>query len=153
MRYKECDICYQRVAETDFYPLSCCQTNSLCETCFQQLNHPYCPFCRKKLEETPLGCYSKSAPSASSFMESSYQDHSHYYSDDIEIELTRSQRRQWRRQRKLEQREQDQLYNKELSWVLSKSSQQHQVQQTMREDMDSYFLFFDDNQKQWNESN
>jgi len=137
----ECNICYQTIFSSEQYPLSCCQVNSLCKNCFEQLQIPYCPFCRSKFDVWPSGCYSKSLPNTSSFFMIPSED---LFSSVDDMDISRSQRRQLRRLRKLEQREQERNYNRELTSLLSKSyhsQQRQQIQDNIRQDMESWMIY------------
>lgn len=134
----ECNICYQMIDSSERYPLTCCQVNALCHHCFEQLQYPHCPFCRNKLEIWPSGCYSRSLPTYSSFMMIPTEEL--FFSVD-DIDVSRSQRRQLRRLRKLEQRELERNYNRELTSLLSKSyrtQQRQHIQDDIRQDLESW---------------
>jgi len=134
----ECKICYQMIDSSERYPLGCCQVNVLCQHCFEQLQYPHCPFCRSPLDIWPSGCYSRSLPTYSSFMMIPTEEL--FFSVD-DIDVSRSQRRQLRRLRKLEQRELERNYNRELTSLLSKSyrtQQRQHIQDDIRQDLESW---------------
>jgi len=113
----ECPICYHKPDLTvGFFHLSCC-SKKVCHACMRLLTKPVCPFCREHIHNSPFQ-YSVSAPSSSSF----------FIPPSVENDdnNTRTHRRRLRRLRKLQQREEDRIYNRMLSRQLAQSYHEHQ---------------------------
>lgn len=137
---EECDICCFSQTLSDFYSLSCCKNNKVCNSCIKLLTVALCPFCRQIIpnldnKRLALSCNStdRDLEYYSNLYNTTYQNsfdnnlsinHQSYLINPLDDSFTDSRilRRHIRRIRKLEERENNAIYNKNLNKVLNKHS-------------------------------
>jgi len=142
---QECGICYYDTSLDDLFPLSCCQhRNRMCLSCLHLLLTPVCPFCRKPLDNLPSSYMGREASFPPFRNAISYSDTSGsggephasllYLIDpsDDTILSSRSLRRRMKRMRKIQERERQAEYNRQLNLVLNESKRTATQQQRRR---------------------
>lgn len=137
----ECGICYFDFFEdADFFTLHCCKNNRVCKNCINLFVSPVCPFCRANIpiEKQPILSKSYPAPSNPNPNVEFFIDPL----DDLYID-SRILRRQMNRMRKLQERERDRLYNKNLAKMFkeSKKSMRNALQNHIHEDIRDFQIF------------
>jgi len=162
----DCGICYYNYSrEEDIFNLKCCKNNIICLRCVHLLTTPLCPFCRARISDLPETATKRMAmsyeaestlraPTLSPFIITPPQHHAHTppwmtstsmpsmrnsSGDDIYID-SRTMRRRLRRLRKLQQREDDRIHNRNLTRVLreSRSSTRNSIQQQIQQDREIF---------------
>lgn len=142
----ECGICYHNFNDdSDFFNLNCCKNNRVCNECINLLKTAICPFCRAKIPDI-----NRNHP-----ISKSYSPPSHYYYDnllDINYQIdpmddmyldSRILRRQINRMRKLQERERDRLYNKNLAKMFKESKKylKNNIRNEINNDIRDFELF------------
>jgi len=155
----ECDVCFYTFSqEDDFFELSCCKNNRVCQSCIQLLLIPQCPFCRASLS---LPCTADRKLSISyTSRDTLYGNDSDYYINPYDEYYTdsRALRRQMKRIRKLREREAHDRRNRYLHLINTTNSlssfdtpsshhnhQRNEVQQHIREELQQYHLHNEEN--------
>jgi hypothetical protein len=128
----ECGICYYSHPIEEIFELFCCKNNHVCQQCIKLLVVPLCPFCRTKIPglENKRMAVSYENPSMTFFNQDFIDPR-----DDIYID-SRILRRQMKRLRKLQERERERIFNRNLSAAYrnSKKSMKNSLQQEIREE-------------------
>jgi len=159
---EDCDICYFSQSPDCFYQLDCCKNNKVCTGCIDLLTVALCPFCRKIIpnlenKQTSISCstdmsdleyysrlynttYTNNIDNTDANINYQYyliNPLDDYYAD------SRILRRHIRRMRKLEQREHDAIYNKNLNKSLNsynnksnKSKNKKNIQDNIKSDLE-----------------
>lgn len=111
----ECPICFFKMDEFSTFKLKCCNNiQVICIDCVSFLTNRKCPFCRAIIPDYPFQI-SRSLPNTT---ESIPMDMVWMVREEDD---SRTLRRQIRRQRKLQERERQQSYNRLLSKNLKES--------------------------------
>jgi hypothetical protein len=143
----DCGICYYNYTRVeDIFPLTCCKNNILCLRCVQLLTNPLCPFCRARIPDLPEKSRMAISYEAESTLTPSPQREWRSASLPLSATLdeayidSRTMRRRLRRLRKLQQREDDRVYNRNLTRVMreSRSSMRNSISQQIQEDREIF---------------
>lgn len=141
---QECGICYYETKPENVFSLACCQDrNLMCVACLHLLLTPICPFCRKPIVNLPPS-YSNSSSlftsNATSLPETRSVPSSFLHlidpSDDTLVS-SRSLRRRMKRMRKVQERERQAEYNRQLNIVLNESKRMATLHQQQRRNIQS----------------
>jgi hypothetical protein len=130
----DCGICYFTFSDSEFFQLTCCKNNNVCRQCINLLTTALCPFCRARIPSLP-----------DKRLAISYQENvSPAYSPNFRINPlddnfldSRILRRQMKRIRKLQERERDQLRNRQLVQFY-KDSKRQEIQRQIKEEKEIY---------------
>lgn len=143
----DCGICYYNYTRVeDIFPLTCCKNNILCLRCVQLLTTPLCPFCRARIPDLPEKPRMAISYEAESTLTPSPSREWRPASLPLSATLdeayidSRTMRRRLRRLRKLQQREDDRVYNRNLTRVMreSRSSMRNDIYQQIQEDREIF---------------
>lgn len=142
----DCGICYYNYSrEDDFFSLTCCKNNIICLHCVHLLTTPLCPFCRARipgLPDTATRRMASSYEAESVLTSSSWTPGSLPFISNIDEQYidSRLMRRRLRRLRKLQQREDNRFYNRNLTRALreSRSSVRNNIQQQIQQDREIF---------------
>lgn len=134
----ECGICYFTYDASEFFNLNCCKNNHVCLNCIKLLTIPLCPYCRTRisgLENNNNYRISISYPTPSLIQNDYIIDPR----DDMYLD-SRILRRQMKRLRKLQERERDVLYNKQLAQAYkeSKKKNKNKINEEIKEDINIF---------------
>jgi hypothetical protein len=130
----DCGICYFTFSDSEFFQLTCCKNNNVCSQCINLLTTALCPFCRARIPSLP-----------DKRLAISYQENvSIAYSPNFRINPlddnfldSRILRRQMKRIRKLQERERDQLRNRQLVQIYRDCKRQ-EIQRQIKEEKEIY---------------
>lgn len=121
----ECIICYEKKNIKEFILLTCC-LKQICNNCRENINTVSCPFCRTIIFKEKIELYSTS--SYDNIQQLSYSLPSSFFSNIMDSRMSRIDRHRQKRYWKLQERELEREYNRNLTRILNESKSKNKKQ-------------------------